>query len=75
MVKSEVESRLKSTYGDADIGVTDLTGEGSNYEVKVASATFEGMTRIKQHQAVMSLFQNELDSGEVHALSINTRVI
>ena len=74
MTLQQVESRLKTAYNDSDISVVDLTGAQSYYEVNVACATFEEMSRIQQHQHVMALFQEELKTGEVHALSVKTKV-
>ncbi|MCX7978729.1 MAG: BolA family transcriptional regulator [Bdellovibrionaceae bacterium] len=67
-------NRLKSHYPDGLIEVVDLTGTEDHYEVRVESATFQGMTRIQQHQHVMACFAAELKTGEVHALSIKTKV-
>ena len=74
MTPQQVEDRLKTVYRDPDISVVDLTGAQSYYEVNVACATFEEMSRVQQHQHVMALFQEELKTGEVHALSVKTKV-
>ncbi|MCB0413218.1 MAG: BolA family transcriptional regulator [Bdellovibrionales bacterium] len=72
MTESEVENRLKQAFPDCDAVIQDLTGGGSNFEVRIASEVFSGMNRVKQHQAVMKVFDPELKSGEIHALSIKT---
>lgn len=74
MTPRQVEDRLKTAYNDSNISVVDLTGAQSYYEVNVACATFEEMSRVQQHQHVMALFQEELKTGEVHALSVKTKV-
>ena len=74
MTEAEVQKRLEEKYPDSMVRVADLTGGGSNFQVLVESAQFAGMTRIKQHQEVMAIFDAELKSGEVHALQIKTLV-
>lgn len=69
-----MKSRLQEAYPDALIDVVDLTGTEDHWEVSVESKAFQGLTRIKQHQAVMAVFGPELKTGEVHALSIKTKV-
>lgn len=74
MAPEQIKSRLLSTFPDAAVEVFDLTGTQNHYEVSVESTKFKGMTRIQQHQAVMGAFGPELKTGEVHALSIKTKV-
>lgn len=65
-----MENRLKQTYPDCDVAIMDVTGAQSNFDIRIATSAFEGMSRIKQHQAIMNVFDSELKSGEIHALSI-----
>lgn len=70
----QMMERLKNTYPDANIEVLDLTGTSDHWEVSVESEAFKGLTRIQQHQHVMAAFGPELKTGEVHALSIRTKI-
>lgn len=72
MTVEEVEQRLKAAYPDCELAVIDMTGGGSNFDVRIASNSFEGKSRVKQHQEVMAVFSKELESGEIHALAIKT---
>lgn len=74
MTPEMLKKRLSEAYPDGQVEVFDLTGGGDHFEVSVASKAFQGLSRIQQHQAVMAVFQAELKTGEVHALSIKTRV-
>jgi len=74
MTPEAMKQRLQSTYPDAAIEVFDLNGQGSYYEVTIETGAFKGLNRVQQHQAVMSVFQAELKTGEVHALSIKTKL-
>lgn len=73
MTLEMMKQRLMAAYPDGAVDVTDLTGTQDHWEVYVESQKFHGQTRIQQHQAVMSVFQPELKTGEVHALSIRTK--
>ena len=70
MNTQEIESRLSERYPDAKIEVVDMTGTENHYQVLIASGSFSGVSRIQRHKEVMSVFDNELKSGEVHALTI-----
>ncbi|MCB0350395.1 MAG: BolA/IbaG family iron-sulfur metabolism protein [Bdellovibrionales bacterium] len=74
MTPEEMENRIKAAYPDCDVAVIDSTGTQDHFDVRVASGLFKDLTRIKQHQAIMALFQDELKTGEVHALAIKTIV-
>lgn len=73
MTQKQMEERLKTAYPLAIVEVTDLTGTSDHWEVYIESEKFQGLTRIQQHQHVMAVFQPELKTGEVHALSIRTK--
>lgn len=74
MTPEQIKQRLEQHYPDSKIEVYDLTGTEDHYEVYVESSKFSGMTRIQQHQNVMGCFGPELKTGEVHALSIKTKI-
>lgn len=74
MNNEQMMNRLKETYPDATIEVVDLTGTSDHWEVFVESSAFKGLSRVQQHQHVMAAFGPELKTGEVHALSIKTKV-
>lgn len=74
MQTTEMEQRLKEAFPDAEIDIVDMTGAGSNMAVRISTSAFQGLNRVKQHQAVMAVFQEELKSGELHALTIQSSV-
>jgi stress-induced morphogen len=69
----EVKKRLETAFPHSEVDVLDMTGTQDHYEVFVKSAHFKDLSRIEQHQLVMKAFDEELKSGEVHALSIRTQ--
>jgi stress-induced morphogen len=74
MKQEMMKERLLKAYPDAAVEVFDLTGTENHWEVSVETGAFQGLNRIQQHQAVMAVFGPELKTGEVHALSIKTKV-
>lgn len=57
-----------------EAGLTDCTaiidGEGCNLAATVISPDFEGMSMVKEHQAVYKLVNEHIASGALHALTI-----
>lgn len=67
-----VEQKIREGIADVtELQLEDLTGTKDHYRAVVVSPTFEGMSRIQQHQAVYAAL-GELMDGPVHALSLST---
>lgn len=71
MAASEIEAMIIAALPGAVVEITDLAGDGDHYAAKVISATFEGMPRVKQHQAVYSALGGRM-GGVLHALQLTT---
>lgn len=67
MTPEEVKAHIEN-------GLTDCTaiidGEGCNLSATVISPDFEGMSMVKEHQAIYKLVNDYITSGELHALAI-----
>ena len=74
MTQQQMQQRLSEAYPDGLIEVIDLTGGQDHWEVSIESSRFKGLSRIQMHQQVMGVFGPELKTGEVHALSIRTKI-
>ena len=48
-------------------------GDSCNLRLVVTSSTFSGMSLIDQHKTVMRLLEDKFQSGELHALSLETK--
>ena len=72
MTPQELKSRLEQAYPDGAVEVFDMTGTHDHYQVQVESSAFKGLSRIQQQRHVMAVFEAELKTGEVHALTIKT---
>jgi stress-induced morphogen len=71
--KETLESLLAEAFPDATlIKVVDLAGDSDHYQAEICSASFEGLSRIKQHQKVYAAL-GEMVGGKLHALSLITR--
>lgn len=68
----QVETMIKAQIPDAQVTVKDLTGGGDHLEATVISSEFEGKNMVKQHQLVYKALNQPLQSGEIHALALNT---
>jgi stress-induced morphogen len=72
MTPNELKKRIESLAPGTTAEVTDLTGTQDHYQAVIVSPAFEGKMMIDQHRMIYQLFQAEMDSGEVHALTLKT---
>jgi len=73
MDASEIEALIREGIPDAEVRIEDLRGDGDHYAAYITSASFEGMSRVKQHQAVYAALKGKM-GGDLHALAIQTSV-
>lgn len=66
-IKARIEENLETTH----VQVIDLGG-GDHIRAIVVSPRFAGLPLIRQHKLVLDLFTNEINSNEVHALTVKT---
>ena len=52
----------------------EFIGDDCNLLLLVISDTFEGMPTIKRHRTILDLLIDSFKSGELHALSLKTRI-
>ena len=71
MAAADIEAMIRAALPDADVVIDDLAGDGNHYAARVISASFVGMPRIKQHQAVYAALGGRM-GGELHALQLTT---
>ena len=71
MKAEDIKALILESIPDAQIEITDLAGDGDHYSAKVISKSFEGMNRVKQHQAVYAALKGRM-GGELHALALQT---
>jgi acid stress-induced BolA-like protein IbaG/YrbA len=72
MTAEQLKERLESLAPGTRAEVTDLTGTQDHWQAVVVSPIFEGRLMIEQHRMVLALVDDEVQSNEVHALSLKT---
>ena len=70
---AEIERLIKEGLPDAEIHIEDLRGDGDHYAAYVTSKSFEGLSRVKQHQMVYNALQGKMGT-DLHALALQTSV-
>ncbi len=73
MDAATIESMIRTGIPDAKVTIEDLRGDGEHYSAHVISKSFEGLTRVQQHQLVYKSLQGKM-GGELHALAIQTSI-
>ena len=71
MSLTEIEMMIREAFPDARVEVRDLAGDGNHYAATVVSASFKGVSKVKQHQAVYAALKGKM-GGELHALALTT---
>ena len=73
MAATEIEALIIAALPDAVVEIRDLRGDGDHYAARVISASFAGMSRVRQHQLVYRALDGRM-GGELHALQLETSV-
>lgn len=71
MTLNEIKERIEKNLEPIHVQVIDLGG-GDHIRAVVVSSRFQGLPLIRQHKLVLDLFTNEINSNEVHALTVKT---
>jgi acid stress-induced BolA-like protein IbaG/YrbA len=72
MTPAQLKARLETMAPGTQVEVVDLTGTMDHYQATVVSAAFEGKRLLDQHRMVQACVRAEIESGEVHALTLKT---
>ena len=71
-MKENIEKIIIKNMPDA---ICEFEGDSCNLRLIVTSKIFNGMPLIGQHRTVMKLLESKFESGELHALSLETKTI
>ena len=66
----DITNFLKSKFPEAEIS---FEGEDCNSKVLIVSKQFEGLTSLQRHKLVLGVLREQFQTGELHALSLNTK--
>ena len=73
MRAEDIIDLIKQEIPDANVQLKSLVADQDHYAAIVTSSSFEGKTKIQQHQMVYKALQGRM-GGELHALSLKTQV-
>ena len=68
-------SQIKKIIGLHFDDVTDISvsGQYCNFSIKIVSEDFKNMNALERHKRIMKLFTELLQSGELHAISLDLK--
>jgi stress-induced morphogen len=72
MSPNALKDRIETLAPGTTAEIIDLTGTQDHYQAIIVSPAFEGKLMMEQHRMVMGILKTEIDSGEVHALTMRT---
>lgn len=49
-----------------------VDGDGAHFQAVIVSSEFAGLNRVKRQQRINAILKPRFDSGELHALSMQT---
>ena len=70
-IQNEISERIKASFADAKVLLTDMTGGGDHWQATIISTAFEGMSRLQRQRSVYAAL-GELMHGPIHALTFQT---
>ncbi|MES9947000.1 MAG: BolA/IbaG family iron-sulfur metabolism protein [Candidatus Thiodiazotropha sp.] len=70
MNDQDLINRIKQLYPDAEITVA---GESCSFEVNVTTPAFDNMKSLQRQRSILTLFNDEIASGELHALTVRAK--
>ncbi len=68
---NDIETIISNNIPDAKILVHNINDDGEHFEAIVISKSFNGVSLLKQHQAIMKPLKEAFDE-RVHALALKT---
>lgn len=63
----DIKARLAEAFANAEVAVA---GEGNRYQLQVVADEFAGLNRVKRQQAVYAAIGDLIQSGAIHAVTI-----
>ena len=69
MTPQEIKKILEAGLNSHEV---EVNGEGNMFDLTVVSNDFEGKSAVKKQQMIYALVNEQINSGEIHALTIKT---
>lgn len=70
MTLEEIQTKLEAGVENSTV---TMEGDGCNCSTLIVSPVFEGMPLLARQKMVLAAVRADIDSGELHALSIKAR--
>lgn len=70
MTLEEIQAKLEA---GVEGSIVTMEGDGCNCSTLVVSPIFEGMSLLARQRMVLATVRENIDSGELHALSIKAK--
>lgn len=70
-MNQEITDRISKALPGCEV---EVTVEGNRALIEVASAAFEGLSRVQRHQAVYRCVEDLIAEGTLHAVTIKASV-
>ena len=67
----QIQELIKSSLDD--ISNLTVSGQDCNFSIKIVSKDFTNMGTLERHKIIMKLFTDLLQSGELHAISLDLK--
>ena len=68
-------NQIKEIIGSYLNDITDISvsGQDCNFSIRIISEDFNNMSALERHKRIMKLFSELLQSGELHAISLDLK--
>lgn len=73
MEAEDIEALIRAALPQAKIKVVDTVGDRNHWAAEVIDESFRGLNRVQQQRIVNASLKAKMDSGELHALALNTK--
>ncbi len=74
MLYTKINEQILKALPDAIIELDDYKHDGLHLLVTVTSKMFEGLPLLEQHRLVQNSLKDLMESGEIHAVKIKTKI-
>lgn len=69
----KVTALLRRKFAADEIEILDTMDNGDYYSITITSASFAGVSKVKQHQMVYKAL-GEVVGNAIHSVTVNTKV-
>jgi acid stress-induced BolA-like protein IbaG/YrbA len=70
--EEKIRDRIVTGLPGAQVFTQNPNGDGYHFDLIVVWNRFEGLNRVKQHQMVLHLFNEDFASNDLHAMTLKT---